>query len=344
MNRSPYISAAPSVGNIMFKVLLALVPGIAAYVWVYGGGVLVTITLATATALLAEALMLKIRKRPIRPFLMDYSAIVTAWLLALAIPPLAPWWMIVVGTFFAIVIAKQLYGGLGYNPFNPAMIGYAVLLISFPVLMTKWPAALALAQSKLSFVDQLHYIFSDVLPLDSNSVSVKLDAVTSATPLDYLKTQLKLSHDIASIKVAPIFGALGGTGNEYITGAYLLGGLYLWQQKIITWHLPAAFLGALALLSGVFWVVNPTYFASPLFHLFSGASMLAAFFIITDPVSGPTTPNGKLYFAAGIAVITYLIRVYGGYPDGVAFAVIFMNICVPLIDAATQPRVFGHEK
>ena len=344
MNRSPYISAAPSVSNIMFKVLLALVPGIAAYVWVYGGGVLVTITLATATALLAEALMLKIRKRPIRLFLMDYSAIVTAWLLALAIPPLAPWWMIVVGTFFAIVIAKQLYGGLGYNPFNPAMIGYAVLLISFPVLMTKWPAALALAQSKLSFVDQLHYIFSDVLPLDSNSVSVKLDAVTSATPLDYLKTQLKLSHDIASIKVAPIFGALGGTGNEYITGAYLLGGLYLWQQKIITWHLPAAFLGALALLSGVFWVVNPTHFASPLFHLFSGASMLAAFFIITDPVSGPTTPNGKLYFAAGIAVITYLIRVYGGYPDGVAFAVIFMNICVPLIDAATQPRVFGHEK
>ncbi len=344
MNRSPYISEAPSVGNIMFKVLLALVPGIAAYVWVYGGGVLVTITLATATALAAEALMLKIRQRPILPFLMDYSAIVTAWLLALAIPPLAPWWMIVVGTFFAIVIAKQLYGGLGYNPFNPAMVGYAVLLISFPVLMTKWPAALVLAQSKLGFVGQLHYIFSGILPLDSNLIAVKLDAITSATPLDYLKTQLKLSHDIASIKVAPIFGTLGGTGNEYITGAYLLGGLYLWQQKIITWHLPAAFLGALALLSGVFWVVNPAHFASPLFHLFSGASMLAAFFIITDPVSGPTTPNGKLYFAAGIAVITYLIRVYGGYPDGIAFAVIFMNICVPLIDSATQPRVFGHEK
>ena len=344
MNRSPYISAAPSVGNIMFKVLLALVPGIVAYVWVYGGGVLVTITLATASALVAEALMLKIRKRPIQPFLMDYSAIVTAWLLALAIPPLAPWWMIVVGTFFAIVIAKQLYGGLGYNPFNPAMVGYAVLLISFPVLMTKWPATLVLAQSKLGFADQLHYIFSGILPLDSNLIAVKLDAITSATPLDYLKTQLKLSHDIASIKVAPIFGTLGGTGNEYITGAYMLGGLYLWQQKIITWHLPAAFLGALALLSGVFWVVNPAHFASPLFHLFSGASMLAAFFIITDPVSGPTTPNGKLYFAAGIAVITYLIRVYGGYPDGIAFAVIFMNICVPLIDSATQPRVFGHEK
>lgn len=323
----------------MFKVLLALVPGIIAYVWVFGGGVLVTIGLATATALAAEAVMLKIRHRPVQPFLMDFSAVVTAWLLALAIPPLAPWWLIVVGTLFAIVFAKQIYGGLGYNPFNPAMIGYAVLLISFPVLMTKWPAALQLAEFKLSFTDQLHYIFGGLLPQD-----VKIDAVTSATPLDYLKTQLTLKHDVASITQAPVFGALGGKGGEYVTGAYLLGGLYLWQQKIISWHLPATFLGALALISGVFWVINSAHFASPLLHLFSGASMLAAFFIITDPVSGPTTPKGKLYFAAGVGIITYLIRVYGGYPDGVAFAVIFMNICVPLIDAHTQPRVFGHEK
>ena len=323
----------------MLKVLLALVPGIIAYVWAFGGGILVTIALATATALAAEAAMLKIRKRPIQPFLMDYSAVVTAWLLALAIPPLSPWWVIVVGTLFAIVVAKQLYGGLGYNPFNPAMVGYAVLLISFPVIMTKWPAALQLAQTKLSFADQLHYIFSGFLPQ-----GVAIDAVTSATPLDYLKTQLTLNHEVASIKQAPIFGALGATNGEYVTLAYLLGGLYLWQQKIITWHLPTAFLGALALISGVFWVIDPAHFTSPVFHLFSGASMLCAFFIITDPVSGPTTPRGKLYFAAGVGIITYLIRVYGGYPDGVAFAVIFMNICVPLIDAHTQPRVFGHEK
>ena len=339
MNRSPYISEAPSVGNLMLKVLLALVPGIIAYVWVFGGGVLVTIALATATALAAEAAMLKIRKRPIQPFLLDFSAVVTAWLLALSLPPLAPWWVVVVGTLFAIVIAKQLYGGLGYNPFNPAMIGYAVLLISFPAIMTKWPAALELAQYKLSFADQLHYIFGGLLP-----DQVKIDAVTSATPLDYLKTQLTLKHKVANIKEAPLFGALGGKGGEYVTMAYLLGGIYLWQQKIITWHLPTAFLGALALIASVFWLVNPAHFASPLFHLFSGASMLATFFIITDPVSGPTTSKGKLYFAAGIAIITYLIRVYGGYPDGVAFAVIFMNICVPLIDAHTQPRVFGHQK
>jgi Na+-translocating ferredoxin:NAD+ oxidoreductase subunit D len=339
VNRSPYISEAPSVGNIMFKVLLALVPGIFAYVWVFGSGVLVTIALATLTALAAEAAMLKIRRRPIKPFLMDFSAIVTAWLLALAIPPLAPWWLIVVGTLFAIVFAKQIYGGLGYNPFNPAMVGYAVLLISFPVLMTKWPAALQLAEYKLSFADQLHYIFGGLLP-----DQVKIDAVTSATPLDYLKTQLTLKHEVGSITQAPLFGALGGKGGEYVTAAYLFGGLYLWQQKIITWHLPVAFIGSLALIAGVFWLIDPAHFANPLFHLFSGASLLAAFFIITDPVSGPTTPKGKLYFAAGIGIITYLIRVYGGYPDGVAFAVIFMNICVPLIDAHTQPRVFGHEK
>lgn len=339
MNRSPYISNAPSVSTIMLKVLIALVPGIIAYVWVYGGGILVTIVLATITALAAEAAMLKIRQRPVAPFLNDYSAVTTAWLLALAIPPLAPWWLIVVGTLFAIVFSKQLYGGLGYNPFNPAMIGYAVLIISFPVIMTKWPTALQLAQTKLSFADQFSYIFSGILPQGT-----LIDAVTSATPLDYLKTQLILKHEIGSITQAPMFGALGGKGNEFVTGAYLLGGLYLWQQKIISWHLPMAFLATLAIVSGVFWMVDSAHFASPMFHLFSGASMLAAFFIITDPVSGPTTPNGKLWFAAGVALITYIIRVYGGYPDGVAFAVIFMNICVPLIDASTQPRVFGHEK
>lgn len=339
MNRSPYITNAPSVSIIMLKVLLALVPGIFAYAWVYGGGIFVTITLATATALVSEAVLLKIRQRAIRPYLSDLSAVVTAWLLALALPPLAPWWLVVVGTFFAIVIAKQLYGGLGYNPFNPAMVGYAVLLISFPIIMTKWPAPLMLAQTKLGFMDQLQFIFGNVLP-----ANVKIDAITSATPLDYLKTQLMLKHEVSSITEAPIFGTFGAKGGELVTAAYLLGGLYLLQQRIISWHLPAAFLGVLATMSLAFYAVNPAHFANPLFHLMSGASILCAFFIITDPISGPTTPRGKLYFAAGVAVITYLIRVYGGYPDGVAFAVLLMNMCVPLIDAHTQPRVFGHQK
>ena len=339
MNRSPYITNAPSVSNIMFKVLLALIPGIIAYVWVFGGGILITLTLATVTALVTEAFMLRLRRRPVKSFLTDFSAVITAWLLALSIPPLAPWWLIVVGVAFAIIVAKQLYGGLGYNPFNPAMIGYAALLISFPVLMTKWPAALSLAQTKLSFIEQFHYIFSNVLPANTT-----IDAVTSATPLDYLKTQLKLNQSMNSIQATPIFGQFAGKGAEYVALAYLAGGLYLWQQRIITWHLPIAFMGTLAGISTVFWLADPSQFTSPVFHLISGGSMLAAFFIITDPISGPTTPKGKLYFAIGVATIAYLIRVYGGYPDGLAFAVIFMNICVPLIDAYTQPRVFGHKK
>lgn len=323
----------------MLKVLFALIPGIIAYVWVFGGGILITLALATATALLTEALMLRFRRRQIKPFLTDFSAIITAWLLALSIPPLAPWWLIVVGVAFSIVIAKQLYGGLGYNPFNPAMIGYAVLLISFPVIMTKWPAALSLAQTKLSFMEQFNLIFNSALP-----ANITMDAVTSATPLDYLKTQLKLNQSMASIQATPIFGTFAGKGAEYVALAYLAGGLFLWQQRVISWHLPIAFLAAMAAISGLFWIFDPSQFTSPVFHLVSGGSMLAAFFIITDPISGPTTPKGKLYFAAGIAVIAYLVRVYGGYPDGLAFAVIFMNICVPLIDTYTQPRVFGHEQ
>jgi electron transport complex protein RnfD len=219
------------------------------------------------------------------------------------------------------------------------MVGYAVLLISFPALMTQWPAPLSLAGAQLGFVDQLHYIFLRELP-----PGLAVDAISSATPLDYLKTQLTLNHDIPAIVQSDIFGELGTRGGEIVMGAYLLGGLFLLQQRIISWHIPAAFLGALALMALIFHVVDPLQYAGPVFHLFSGAAMLCAFYIATDPVSGPTTPRGKLVFAAGVGVLTYVIRTWGGYPDGVAFAVLIMNICVPLIDAHTQPRVFGHEK
>lgn len=339
MSRSPYIVEKTSVSIVMLKVLLALVPGIIAYAWAYGSGILVTLTIASITALASEAFVLRLRNRPVMPFLYDGSALVTAWLLALSLPPLAPWWLIVVGTLFAIVVAKQLYGGLGYNPFNPAMVGYAVVLISFPALMTQWPAPLALVQAQLGFADQLQFIFLRELPPD-----MAIDAISSATPLDYLKTQLTLDHDVPAIFQADIFGALGARGGEIVIGAYLLGGLFLLQQRIISWHIPTAFLGTLALMALIFHVVDPLHYAGPVFHLFTGAAMFCAFYIATDPVSGPTTPRGKLVFAAGVGILTYLIRAYGGYPDGVAFAVLIMNICVPLIDAHTQPRVFGHEK
>ncbi|MHB1301073.1 MAG: electron transport complex subunit RsxD [Burkholderiales bacterium] len=336
---SPYLAQSSSVAQIMVKVLLALIPAVAAYVWFFGPAILVTMALASATALVLEAVMLKLRKKPVKPYLLDGSALLTAWLLALSIPPMGPWWMIVTGTAFAIVIAKHLYGGLGSNPFNPAMVGYAVLIISFPVQMTQWLAPLSIAQSHLDFLSQLGYMFFHALPQGT-----QLDAFTSATPLDTLKTQLHLDRPMAAIMSMPVYGAIGGTGGQWVAAAYLAGGLYLLQQKIISWHVPAAFIATVFVVSGALHLIDPAHHASPWFELATGATMICAFFILTDPVTGPTTPKGKLIFASGAGFLTFVIRTYGGYPDGVAFAVLLMNICVPLIDAYTQPSVFGKKK
>ncbi|HEY6093679.1 MAG TPA: electron transport complex subunit RsxD [Gallionellaceae bacterium] len=333
---SPFITQATSVRAIMFRVMLALVPAIAVYVWYFGPAILVTLTLASVTALATEAAMLKLRQRPLAPFLRDNSALLTAWLLALSIPPLAPWWLVVVGTAFAISVAKHLYGGLGSNPFNPAMIGYAILIISFPAQMTHWVAPHGLGQLEMSPAQQLQYIFGGQLP-----GSATLDAVTMATPLDTLKTQLHLGHSASEVMGMPIYGHLGGIGGEMVALAFLLGGVYLLLTRIISWHLPVAFLATLFATAGIFYLVDPAHYAPPLFHWFSGAAMLGAFFILTDPVTSPTTIGGKFIFAAGAGFLTYIIRVFGGFPDGVAFATLLMNICVPLIDAYTQPRVFG---
>jgi electron transport complex protein RnfD len=333
---SPFISQASSVREIMFKVLLALVPGIALYVWFYGPAILISLTLASVTALATEAAMLKLRKKAIAPSLRDNSALLTAWLLALSIPALAPWWMVVVGTMFAISISKHLYGGLGNNPFNPAMIGYAVLIISFPVPMTHWISPVGMGANELNFIQQLQYIFGGYLPTD-----VTLDAVSMATPLDTLKTQLHSGHIIGDVMQMPIFGHLGGHGSEMVAIGFLIGGIYLLANRIISWHLPVAFLVTLFATAGVFYLADPAHYVPPLFHWFSGAAMLGAFFIITDPVTSPTTIQGKLIFAAGAGFLTYIIRVLGGFPDGVAFATLLMNICVPLIDLYTQPKVFG---
>jgi len=338
MLSSPYIAEQSSVSIIMLKVLAALVPGIAVYVWLFGPAILVTLTIASVTALVLETIAVRLRGWPAKPFLMDGSALVTAWLLALSLPPIAPWWLIVVGTFFAIVVAKHLYGGLGNNLFNPAMVGYAVLIISFPVQMTQWPAPLSLAGAHLDLVDAARYIFSRGLP-----DGLTLDAISSATPLDTLRTQLQQEHTVREITRLPIFGNLGGTGGEAVVLMFLLGGLYLWLARIITWHIPAAFIAGLWITGGLFHISDPDRYISPWFHLATGGAILGAFFIATDPVTGATTPRGKLIFGAGIGMLTYLIRTLGGYPDGVAFAVLLMNIMAPLIDAYTQPKVYGHK-
>ena len=331
-----FVADQASVSRIMIKVLVALVPAIAAYVWHYGPAILLQIALASAAALGAEAIMLRLRRVPVAPFLMDGSALVTAWLIALSFPPLAPWWLTVSATAFAIVFAKQLYGGLGNNLFNPAMAAYAVAIISFPLQMTHWSAPAGLAQSALGFPDQLAYIFGGVLP-----AGLTLDAVTLATPLDTLKTQLHLGRGVDDALRLPIFGQLGGKGGEVIALGYLLGGLYLWQQRIITWHIPAAFVGAVAVLAGVMHGLDATRYASPWLHLAGGATMIGAFFILTDPVSSPSTGRGKLIYAGGAGVLTYVIRVWGGYPDGVAFATLLMNVAAPLIEVYTRSPVFG---
>ncbi len=277
---SPFITQPSSVSQIMLRVLLALIPGIALYVWYFGPAILVSITLASITALATEAVMLKLRNRPLKPFLSDNTALLTAWLLALSIPPLAPWWLVVVGTAFAIAVSKHLYGGLGNNPFNPAMIGYAVLIISFPVHMTHWLTPHALGGVELSFAAQLDYIFHGVLP-----AGLTLDAVTMATPLDTLKTQLHLGLSVNDIRDMPIFGRLAGKGSEMVAVGFAIGGLYLLLTRIITWHLPVAYLAALFATAGVFHLVDPAHYVTPLFHWFSGAAMLGAFFILTDPVT-----------------------------------------------------------
>ena len=329
---APFLLKDTSVSQVMTQVCIALVPGIAAYAWLVGPAILVQLVIASLAALLAETAMLHIQKKPLAMFLSDGSAIVTAWLIALTFPPLAPWWLVAIGTVFAIVVAKHLYGGLGQNPFNPAMVAFAVCIVSFPALMSQWPSV----GLNLPLLDQINVILG---------LAPRVDALSGATPLDAMKTALKLSEgsqDIASLLAnQDIYGNFAGRGWEWVACGYLLGGLWMWQRKLITWHVPVSFIGALTLISGGLWLYNPAHFASPLFHLLSGGAMLGAFFIATDPVSGCTTPRGKLIFGAGAGLLAYIIRVFGGYPDGVAFAVLLMNLCAPVIDLLTQPRIFG---
>ncbi len=329
---APYLLKDASVSQVMTQVCLALVPGIAVYAWLVGPAILVQLVIASLSAIAAEALMLKLRGKPLAMFLSDGSAIVTAWLIALTFPPLAPWWLVVTGTAFAIVVAKHLYGGLGQNPFNPAMVAFAVCIVSFPALMSQWPSV----GLKMPLIDQVNYILG---------LAERVDILSGATPLDSMKTALKLGEgqiDIAHLLAnQDIYGNFAGRGWEWVAGGYLLGGLWLWQRKLISWHAPTAFILSIVAISGALWLYRPEFFASPIFHLLSGGTMLGAFFIITDPVSGCTTPRGKLLFGAGAGLLAYVIRVFGGYPDGVAFAVLLMNLSAPVIDLLTQPRIFG---
>lgn len=325
-----------TVAGVMLQVLLALIPGVLAYTWFFGPGILIQILLATLFALLFEAIMLRWRGRPLKPFINDYSAVVTAVLFALCIPPLAPWWISCIAMIFAIGFAKHLYGGLGQNVFNPAMVGYVVVLISFPQVMTAWLPPVSISDTNLGLVDSLITIFTGQVPFTGG-----WDAVTQSTPLDTLKTGLESGRMVSEIRTSSIFGDYGGLGWEWIANWFALGGFYLLYKRVISWQVPVAVIGTVILLSLPVWLADPDSNPMPLEHLFSGAIVLAAFFIATDPVSGCVSNRGRLIFGAGVGIITLVIRRWGGYPDGVAFAVLLMNMAAPLIDRYTRPRIYG---
>ena len=304
-----------NTSNLMLQVIYGLILGVALQFYFFGWGVIYQITLALLTGIAAEILFLKIRKKSI-DVIKDNSAALTAILLAISIPSIAPWWIVVLGTSFAIIFGKQLYGGLGSNPLNPAMLGYAFLLISFPLEMTRW------SSSFLSFGEGLNVIFS----------SINIDALSSATRLEEAKFALMEGE---------VFNPIQIDQTVWINLGFLFGGVYLFYKKVITWQIPLSFLAGIIAMSALLMLVDSDHAMGPVFHLFHGATMLGAFFILTDPVSSSTTPRGRLIFGFLIGILVIIIRTYGSYPDGVAFAVLLLNIAVPLIDYYSKPKVFG---
>lgn len=329
---SPHLKPSTSVSKVMGLVLLALLPGIAVYSALFGWGVLSNLLIACAAALVFEVVMLQLRSKPITPFLKDLSAVVTAVLLAVSLPPGSPWWLIVVGVFFAIVIAKQLYGGLGYNPFNPAMIGYVVVLLCFPIEMTQWQAPLATAGADCAnLAATLGQVFG--------GASCELDSWTSATVLDSARTAVSQGQSV----VGRHTGMVASAGYEWVALAWLAGGLFLWWRGIISWHIPLALLTTLAVVSSLGWWIAAERLLTPATHLIGGATLLGAFFIATDPVSACTTVKGRVIYGALIGLLIYVIRSWGGYPDAVAFAVLLGNLAAPMIDYYSKPKVFGYQ-
>ena len=331
---SPHTHGPNSTQKVMLMVILATLPGLLVSTALFGFGTLINVVLACATALLSEAAILRLRQRPVGFFLKDNSALLTGVLLGLALPPFAPWWITVIAASFAVVFAKQLYGGLGNNPFNPAMVGYALVLVSFPVQMTtNWALSSQMTGSGFApLADTLNAIFA----------SAPVDGYSGATPLDAYKHLIDKQTASVVLQQDTFNGWLNG-GWEWVNLAYLLGGVFLIWRRIISWHIPLAMITGLALCSLLFGWDKDMY--TPLsLHLLSGATMLGAFFIATDPVSAATTVRGKLIYGAGIGVLLYIIRTWGAYPDAVAFAVILMNFAAPFIDAYTQPRTYGHKK
>lgn len=320
---SPHVFGEQSVRKIMLGVIIALTPALFCSVYYFGWGAIIVTLVSVLTCLITEFLIQKfLLKGEIT--VTDGSAIVTGLLLAFNLPGNLPVWMIILGAIVSIGVGKMTFGGLGNNPFNPALVGRVFLLISFPVQMTTWPRPLGF---RTAFAD----------------------AVTGATPLGILKEGLRNGDQMAQIMdelpgyKELFYGHIGGSIGEMAAIALLLGMVYLMAKKIISWHTPVSIILTVVLFTGILWLVNPEKNANPLFHLLSGGLLLGAIFMATDYVTSPMTPAGMWVFGIGIGIITVLIRAFGAYPEGVSFAILIMNAFVPLINRYMKPKRFGEK-
>lgn len=332
----PHIAAARSVDDIMRKVIIALLPATGFGLLLFGWPVLYLCAVTVLSALLFEAICLKMKGVTAKPYLYDGSAVLTGLLVVMTLPPWAPWWIGVIGSAIAIILGKQVYGGLGQNPFNPAMLARVALLISFPIEMTTWVNVKPLLFGP-GVIDSLSITFSGLK---------NLDAVTGATTLGVVKTGFSLSQTLPGLLydyngLLSFIGWERGSLGETSTLLILLGGIWLLRQGVIQWHIPVSLLGTLAVLSMLFHWVDAGHYLNPWVHLNSGAVMLVAFFIATDYVTSPNTPLGRLIFGIGCGVLIFVIRSWGGYPEGTGFAILLMNAVTPLIDHYIRPRIYG---
>jgi len=321
---SPHVHSGNSLKKEMRGVIIAMIPAMLVGFYFFGFDAIRVTAISVIAAVGFEFLIQKFILK-VEPTITDGSAIITGMLFAFNMPSNLPIWIILIGILVAIGVGKMTFGGLGQNPFNPALVGRVFLLVSFPVQMTSWP--------KLS-------------PMNFSMV----DAETAATPLALVKEGLKNGDKLSDLlnqipsMLDMFIGGVGGSLGEISALAILLGGIYMIWKKIITWHIPVAMLGSIAVFTGILHLVSPEAYAGPLFHLFTGGAMLGAIFMATDMVTSPMTFKGMLIFGVGIGVLTVLIRVFGAYPEGVSFAILIMNAFVPLINTYVKPKRFGEVK
>jgi electron transport complex protein RnfD len=340
----PHQHGGDSIRATMLTVIVALLPASLCAVWLFGWLAVWQILTCIGVCMGSEWVALRMMARPSR--LSDGSAALTGLLLALTLPAAVPWWITVLGSVFAIILGKQVYGGLGYNPFNPALSARVILLISFPLAMTSWlmPAPMMPAGVNLYDVMTTLKLFFG----GAASIGQSVDAITMASPLGYVKTDGLQGISVASSMQAhgysyinALLGKEAGSLGETSALALLLGGIVLIARNTIRWHIPVSYILTVAVLAAVFHAIDADRFAPPLFHVLAGGLMLCAFFMATDPVSSPMSVKGHLVFGVGCGVLTWVIRTWGGYPEGAMFAVLLMNCTVPLIDQYCRSRVYG---